>query len=199
MRKNRLATLAALLLNLSAAGAAGPEPSLATFAGGCFWCMEADFEKAPGVLSVVSGYTGGSVKTPDYEAVSAGRTGHAESVEIRFDPAKTSYAELLKVFWRNIDPTAKDRQFCDSGAQYRSAIFYHDAEQRRLAEAGKTELEKSGRFKGPIYTEIAAAGPFYPAEDYHQDYYKKNPLRYNGYRWSCGRDRRLQELWGQQP
>lgn len=167
----------------------------ATFAGGCFWCMEPPFEKLDGVVSVTSGYTGGHKKNPTYDEVSAGGTGHAESVEILYDPAKITYAQLLEVFWHNIDPTARDRQFCDVGRQYRSAIFYHHDEQKRLAEQSKQTLLTSGRFK-TIYTEIVAASTFYPAEDYHQDFYKKNPVRYKLYRTGCGRDRRLQELWG---
>jgi peptide-methionine (S)-S-oxide reductase len=167
----------------------------ATFAGGCFWCMEPPFDKLPGVISTTSGYTGGTVKNPTYEEVSAGGTGHAESVQVVYDPSKITYAQLLDVFWHNIDPTVKDRQFCDVGNQYRTAIFYHDEEQKRLALESKQRLEKSGKL-GAIYTEIVPAGPFYPAEDYHQDYYQKNPIRYKYYRWSCGRDQRLEELWG---
>lgn len=168
----------------------------ATFAGGCFWCMEPPFEKLDGVVSVTSGYTGGHKKNPTYDEVSAGGTGHAEAVEILYDPAKISYAQLLEVFWHNIDPTVKDRQFCDVGRQYRSAIFYHDEEQKRLAEQSKQKLLASGRFTA-IYTEIVPASAFYPAEEYHQDFYKKNPVRYKLYRTGCGRDRRLQELWGE--
>ncbi len=168
----------------------------ATFAGGCFWCMEPPFDKLDGVVSTTSGYIGGHTKKPTYEAVSAGGTGHAEAVEIAYDPAKVSYAKLLDVFWRNIDPTVPNRQFCDVGDQYRSAIFYHDAEQRRLAEQSKAALEKSRPFPQPIVTEIVAAGVFTPAEAYHQDYYLKNPVRYKFYRYRCGRDQRLEELWG---
>ena len=168
----------------------------ATFAGGCFWCMEAPFDKLPGVLSVTPGYSVGQVKNPTYEQVSAGGTGHAESVQIVFDPSKTSYGKLLDVYWRNIDPTVTDRQFCDVGSQYRSAVFYHGEEQRRAALQSKAALEKNKPFKGPVVTEITAAGEFYPAEEYHQHYYKKNPLRYKFYRNGCGRDRRLKELWG---
>lgn len=170
----------------------------ATFAGGCFWCMEAPFDVLPGVTATVSGYTGGFKNNPSYEEVSAGTTGHAEAVQITYDSTKISYAQLLQVFWRNIDPLASNRQFCDSGSQYRSAIFYHNAEQQRLAVASKQQLENSGRFKQPIVTEIVAAAEFYPAEEYHQDFYKKNPLRYKAYRAGCGRDRRLQELWGEE-
>ena len=153
----------------------------ATFAGGCFWCMEPPFDKLEGVVSTTSGYTGGTLKNPTYEEVSAGGTGHAESLQVVYDPAKISYAQLLEVFWRNIDPTVKDRQFCDVGHQYRTAIFYHDEEQKRLALESKQRLEQSGKFPA-IYTEIVPAGTFYPAEDYHQDYYKKNPVRYKYYR-----------------
>lgn len=169
----------------------------ATFAGGCFWCMEAPFDVLPGVVSTTSGYTGGFKKNPSYDEVSAGKTGHAEAVQITYDSTQISYAQLLQVFWRNIDPLASNRQFCDSGSQYRSAIFYHNAEQQRLALASKQQLENSGRFQQPIVTEIVAAAEFYPAEGYHQDFYKKNPLRYKAYRAGCGRDRRLQELWGE--
>jgi peptide-methionine (S)-S-oxide reductase len=168
----------------------------ATFAGGCFWCMEPPFDELPGVISTTSGYTGGSTKNPTYEQVSAGVTGHAEAVEVVFDPAKITYARLLEVFWKNIDPITPDRQFCDSGTQYRAGIYYHTAEQKRLAEASKKALEDSGRFKQPIVTEIVAAPPFYRAEEYHQDYYKKNPLRFKFYKYNCGRDQRLEKLWG---
>ena len=168
----------------------------ATFAGGCFWCMEAPFDKLPGVVSVTAGYTGGQVKNPTYEQVSAGTTGHAESVRIVYDPQKIGYKQLLDIFWHNIDPTVKDRQFCDVGNQHRSSIFYHRDEQHRLAEESKKELEDNKPFKGPIVTDIVPASEFYPAEEYHQHYYKKNPLRYRYYRYSCGRDQRLKELWG---
>ncbi len=167
---------------------------LATFAGGCFWCMEAPFDRLPGVVSVTAGYTGGTVKNPTYEQVSAGTTGHAEVVQIRYDPRKISYEALLGVFWRNIDPTVKDRQFCDVGSQYRAAIFYHTEEQRRQATASKETLAREKPFPGPIVTEIVPAGEFCRAEEYHQQYYRKNPLRYRYYRTSCGRDRRLREL-----
>ncbi|ABQ25250.1 peptide-methionine (S)-S-oxide reductase MsrA [Geotalea uraniireducens] len=168
----------------------------ATFAGGCFWCMEAPFDRLEGVTSVTAGYTGGQKKNPTYEEVSAGGTGHAESVQIVYDPARIGYAKLLDVFWRNIDPTVRDRQFCDVGTQYRSAIFYHSPEQKNLAEESKRLLEKTKPFAAPIVTEIVPASEFYPAEDYHQHYYKKNPIRYKFYRQGCGRDRRLKELWG---
>jgi len=168
----------------------------ATFAGGCFWCMVPAFDKVPGVVSVTSGYTGGSKKNPTYEEVSAGGTGHAESVQIVYDPAKVTYEKLLDVFWHNIDPTTKDREFCDVGHQYRSAIFYHNEEQHRLALQSKEQLENNKPFKASIVTEIVQATEFYPAEEYHQNYYKKNPIRYHYYRWSCGRDQRLKDLWG---
>jgi len=170
----------------------------ATFAGGCFWCMEQPFDKLPGVLSVTSGYTGGHKKNPTYEEVSAGGTGHAESVQVVYDPAKTSYEQLLNVFWHNVDPTVIDRQFCDVGHQYRSAIFYHTEEQRRQALKSKSALDKNKPFREQIVTEITRASEFFPAEEYHQHYYKKNPLRYKYYRNGCGRDKRLKELWGNQ-
>jgi peptide-methionine (S)-S-oxide reductase len=173
----------------------GRQLAKATFAGGCFWCMEGPFDKLDGVVSTTSGYTGGTRKNPTYEQVSSGGTGHAEAVQIVYDPAKISYEKLLEVFWHNIDPVAQNRQFCDVGTQYRSAIFFHDANQKRLAEASKAEIQK--RFaKQPVATEIVQATAFYPAEEYHQDYYKKNPLRYKFYRSGCGRDARLEELWG---
>jgi peptide-methionine (S)-S-oxide reductase len=168
--------------------------AVATFAGGCFWCTESDFEKVPGVVSATSGYTGGSVVNPGYEQVSAGGTGHAEAVQVRFDPAKVSYAQLLAVYWHSVDPTVKDQQFCDHGNQYRTAIFVGNAEERKQAESTRAEVAK--QLGVPIYTEIVEAGPFYAAEDYHQDYYKKNPLRYKFYRGGCGRDARLEQVWG---
>ena len=181
----------------ASAETAPPEKTAtAIFAGGCFWCMEPPFDKTEGVISTTSGYTGGTVEDPTYEEVSAGGTGHAESVKVVYDPSRVSYAELLHVYWRNIDPLRKDAQFCDTGHQYRSAIFYLDEEQKKLAEESKEVLEKSGRFSQPIQTEIVKAGPFYPAEKYHQDYYMKNPNRYAFYRWSCGRDARLEQVWG---
>jgi peptide-methionine (S)-S-oxide reductase len=177
--------------------ASGPgEQAVAIFAGGCFWCMEPAFDKVDGVLSTTSGYTGGSKAAPTYEEVSAGGTGHAEAVKVVYDPKKVGYAKLLEVFWRNVDPLTPNAQFCDHGSQYRSAIFYGSEHEKSLAEGSKEALAKSGRFKSPIVTEIAQAGAFYPAEDYHQDYYLKNPLKYKFYRSSCGRDRRLKELWG---
>ena len=179
------------------AGTAAPQGlARATFAGGCFWCMEPPFDKVPGVVSTTSGYVGGRVDNPTYAQVSAGVTGHAEAVQVLYDPARVTYAQLLEVFWRNIDPLAKNRQFCDVGAQYRSGIFVHDAEQRRLAEASRQQLQASGTLPGPIVTEVTDAGTFWPAEEDHQDYYRKNPVRYAYYRWGCGRDRRLEQLWG---
>ena len=159
--------------------------------------MEPPFDKIDGVVSTTSGYIGGHQKNPTYSDVSAGRSGHAEAVEVRYDPSRVTYAELLDVFWRNIDPVARDRQFCDRGSQYRSGIFYHDTEQDRLARESKTRLGRSGRFSEPIATEVVRAGSFYAAEEYHQDYYLKHPLRYKFYRYQCGRDRRLQRLWGE--
>ena len=171
----------------------------ATFAGGCFWCMVSPFEKLDGVVSVISGYTGGQKKNPPYEEVSSGSTGHAESVQVLYNPDKISYSKLLDVYWHNVDPTQSNGQFCDIGNQYRTAIFYHDETQKLLAEKSKQDLEKSGKLKQPIVTQIVAATEFYPAEEYHQDFYKKNPLHYSTYRMGCGRDRRLVELWGSAP
>jgi peptide-methionine (S)-S-oxide reductase len=171
-------------------------PSVATFAGGCFWCVEADFDKVPGVISTTSGYIGGTVANPTYNQVSAGTTGHAEAVQIVFDATRVSYPQLLEKFWRSIDPTTNDAQFCDKGTPYRSAIFTHDAAQASAAKASLAALEKSKPFAAPVVTQIEVAGPFYKAEDYHQDYYKKNPIRYKYYRTSCGRDQRLEQLWG---
>lgn len=177
--------------------AAPPERlAVATFAGGCFWCMEPPFDAVDGVVATVSGYTGGRTADPTYDQVTSGRTGHAEALRITYDPTRVDYADLLDVYWRNVDPTVADRQFCDRGNQYRPAIFFHDDEQRRLAEQSRTAIEESGRLPGPIVVEITKASEFYPAEEYHQDYYEKNPVRYKYYRWSCGRDQRLEELWG---
>lgn len=195
--------LAGALLAAGPAGAKEGGPAAgarrlekATFAGGCFWCMESPFDKLDGVVSVTVGYTGGRTVKPTYEEVSAGGTGHAESIEIAFDPAKIGYDKLLEVFWRNIDPTTPNRQFCDVGTQYRTAIFYHGDAQKALAEASKNALEGSKRLPGRIATEIVPAGEFWAAEEYHQHYYRKNPVRYKFYRYNCGRDRRLEELWG---
>jgi peptide-methionine (S)-S-oxide reductase len=168
----------------------------ASFAGGCFWCTEEAFEKIPGVISAVSGYQGGSTKNPSYEQVSSGRTGHTEVVEVTFDPSKVSYDKLLDAFWVNHDPTVLTRQFCDSGSQYRPEIFYYSEEQKRLAEASKEKWAKQKPFKQPLLTPITKAGPFYPAEDYHQDYYKKNAFQYQFYVTGCGRYSRLDNLWG---
>jgi peptide-methionine (S)-S-oxide reductase len=178
-----------------AAQSPGSTPTAkATFAGGCFWCMEPPYDELEGVISTISGYIGGTKKNPTYEQVSAGTTGHTEAVQITYDPQKVSYEKLLEIFWRNIDPLTANAQFCDSGSQYRSGIFYHDEAQKKLAEASKKRIQT--RFKQPVVTEITAATEFYPAEDYHQDYYKKNPIRYKIYRYGCGRDQRLEELWG---
>jgi peptide-methionine (S)-S-oxide reductase len=184
--------LAATLL--SAATLAQAATASAVFAGGCFWCIEADFEKLPGVLSVESGYTAGKTANPTYEQVSAGRTGHTEAVRVNYDPAKVAYAQLVEYFWRHIDPTVKDQQFCDRGSQYRSGIYWGSDTERQVAEASRDALLKTGRFK-TIHTELAPASPFYSAEDYHQDYYKKNEVRYSYYRYSCGRDARVKALW----
>jgi peptide-methionine (S)-S-oxide reductase len=179
--------------------AAPPGSAVATFAGGCFWCMEEPFDKLDGVLATTSGYAGGQKRNPTYEEVSAGVTGHTEVVQVLYDPKKVSYEKLLDVFWRNIDPTVKDRQFCDVGSQYRSSIFVHTDEQRRAAEASKSALEKSKPFKDAIVTPVVAATEFWPAEEYHQDYYRNNPIRYKYYRTGCGRDARLKQLWGSAP
>ena len=170
----------------------------ATFAGGCFWCVESDFDKVDGVISTISGYIGGKTANPTYDSVSAGNSGHAEAVQIVYDPSKVSYAKLVEFFWRTIDPTTKDRQFCDAGSPYRSAIFTHDDQQRAVAEASKKALSANKPFRDPIVTEVVNATTFTPAEEYHQDYYKKNPVRYKFYRLNCGREARLKQLWGEQ-
>jgi len=170
--------------------------AVATFAGGCFWCVEEAFDKVNGVISTTSGYTGGNIRNPTYEQVTTGRTGHFEAVQVEYDPSVVKYETLLDVFWHNIDPLDAGGQFCDRGSQYRSAIFYHDDEQRELAERSKRELEESGVLPGKIVTEILPAGEFYAAEDYHQDYYRRNAVRYNFYKFTCGRPARLEELWG---
>jgi peptide-methionine (S)-S-oxide reductase len=167
----------------------------ALFAGGCFWCIEADFEKLPGVIEAQSGYTAGKKLNPTYEQVSAGGTGHTEAVRVTYDPARVSYARLVEFFWKHIDPSVKDKQFCDSGNQYRSGIYWQNEAERKLAESSRDALLSSGKFK-VIHTEIIAATTFYPAEEYHQDYYMKNPIRYAYYRNGCGRDARVQQLWG---
>ena len=179
-----------------AAGSAMPKTETAVFAGGCFWCVEADFDKVRGVLSTTSGYTGGTLANPTYEQVSHKGTGHAEAVKIVFDPAQVSYTALLDYYWHSIDPTTVDRQFCDVGSPYRTVIFAQDEAQLKAAQASLAALEKSKPFKEPIVTQVVMGGPFYAAEDYHQDYYKKNPYRYQFYRQSCGRDARLKQLWG---
>lgn len=181
-----------------AADKAAVTTARAIFAGGCFWCVESDFDKVDGVLSTTSGYIGGTVANPSYEQVSAKGTGHAEAVEIVFDPRKVSYTALVERYWRTIDPTVKDRQFCDVGSPYRSAIFAVGEDQLKAAQDSRAALEKSKPFKEPIVTEIVKAGVFYPAESYHQDYHKRNPVRYAYYRASCGRDSRLKALWGEQ-
>ena len=189
-------SLAACALMLCAApGSAETKTATAIFAGGCFWCIEADFEKLPGVIAVESGYIGGTLPNPTYEQVSRGDTGHTEAVRVSYDPQQVSYEKLLDYFWRHIDPTVHNRQFCDIGSQYRSGIYFQNETEEKLARASKAALEKSGRF-ARIYTEIEAAGVFYPAEEYHQDYYKKNPIRYRYYRNGCGRDTRIKALWG---
>lgn len=189
------AILAAIMADNSAEGA---RLEKATFAGGCFWCMEPPFEKLDGVKEVISGYTGGHKPNPTYEEVSAGSTGHLEAVQVIYDPSKVSYEKLLDVFWRQIDPTDSGGQFVDRGSSYKTAIFYHNEEQRQLAERSKERLEKSGRYSRPVVTEIKSAGPFYKAEDYHQDYYKKNPTRYKFYRYNSGRDKDLEKVWGRE-
>ncbi len=209
LRRGAAAALCCVALPMAWAQAATPAPAAASaggaaatakavFAGGCFWCVEADFDKVPGVLSTTSGYTGGKLPNPTYEQVSNKTTGHAEAVEIVFDPAKVSYSQLVEHFWRTIDPTTKDRQFCDVGSPYRTAIYAQDAEQLKVVTASLATLQKTKPFPQPIVTELVLGGPFYVAEAYHQDYYKKNPARYNFYRQSCGRDNRLNELWGKQ-
>jgi peptide-methionine (S)-S-oxide reductase len=203
MHRFRLWFIAAALAAAAAAPAFAQSPVVktakATFAGGCFWCMEPPYDKLPGVISTTSGYMGGHLKNPTYEQISTGRTGHTEVVQVEYDPSKVTYEKLLEVFWVNIDPTVKNAQFCDHGSQYRSGIFYHDDAQRKAAEASKAALDKSKPFKQPIVTEITKAPEFYRAEEYHQDYYVKNPVRYKLYRNGCGRDARLKELWGKAP
>ena len=192
----------ALALGLPALPSLGqekPPPAgleAAIFAGGCFWCMEPPYDVLPGVVSTTSGYTAGQTRNPTYQEVSAGRTGHTEAVRVIYDPKKVSFEKLLEVFWRNIDPTVKDRQFCDTGSHYRSGIYYLSAQQKQLAEQSRAALEKTKPFKAPIVTEILAAAEFWAAEEYHQDYYKKNPVRFNFYKFNCGRARRLEALWG---
>lgn len=191
----RGAAAVAACLVLATAHAAEDELAVATFAGGCFWCTESDFDKVEGVVSTTSGFIGGHKQNPTYKEVSSGGTGHTEAVQIRYDPDTVSYQELLDVFWVNHDPTTNERQFCDRGSQYRPGVFYYNDEQKRQAQAYKEAVESEVSF--PVVTEITEATEFYPAEEYHQDYYKKNPLRYKYYRFSCGRDKRLEELWGE--
>lgn len=181
---------------MTAQGMAENRLMKATFAGGCFWCMEPPFDELEGVVSTISGYAGGHMDHPTYEQVSAGGTGHAEAMQVTFDPQKVSYQKLLEVFWANVDPLDKGGQFCDRGDQYRTAIFYHDETQKRLAEESKMALETSGKLSRAVVTQIVPLTKFFPAEDYHQDYYKKNPIRYKIYRYGCGRDARLKEVWG---
>jgi len=188
--------LAGSVSSVSPSSAADGNLQTATFAGGCFWCMQPAFEGVPGVVSTQVGYTGGHTQNPSYDEVCSGTTGHAESLEVKFDPTKISYPKLLDIYWHNIDPTVRDQQFCDEGTQYRTAIFYHGPEQKKEAEESKAELEKSKPFKGPIVTEIVPASTFYPAEDYHQQYCKTHKVAYGIYRYNCGRDQRLRELWG---
>jgi len=197
MRLLKLFSLGLLFFSMSA-HTAPPQTATktATFAGGCFWCMESAFDQIAGVTAVISGYIGGHLQNPTYEQVSAGSTGHAEAVQITFDPTRIDYAGLLDIFWRNIDPTQANRQFCDVGSQYRPEIFVHDEQQREQAEASKRALESVKTFKEPIVVAITEATTFYPAEEYHQDYHKKNPVRYNYYKYSCGREQRLKMLWG---
>jgi peptide-methionine (S)-S-oxide reductase len=204
MTTSRLSLCIILLLIAGIPGASLAESAsvdtdhkTATFAGGCFWCMEPPFDKLEGVISTTSGYIGGHKQDPSYKEVSRGGTGHAEAVQIVYDPGLVDYAELLDVFWHNIDPTTANGQFCDWGDQYRSEIFYHDTEQRQLATKSRAALEELKPFEEPVVTAISEATTFYPAEDYHQDYYQKNPVRYKFYRYGCGRDKRLEELWGQ--
>ena len=199
----RFASLAVTLLALGGVAvwslsvtAEAAAPAKAYFAGGCFWCMEEAFEKVDGVTAVVSGYMGGTVADPTYEQVSAGQTGHAEAVEVSYDPAKVSYQKLLDAFWHNVDPVTPNAQFCDHGSQYRSAVFYGTDEEKRFTEESKAVIEQAKRFPEPIVTQIVKASTFYPAEEYHQDFYKKNPIRYKYYKFSCGRAQRLEALWG---
>jgi peptide-methionine (S)-S-oxide reductase len=189
-----LLPLLMLITSPSITAADKKELATATFAGGCFWCMEPPYDNLDGVISTTSGYTAGHVKNPTYKQVSSGSTGHTEAIQVVYDPGKVSYEELLDVFWKNIDPLTANAQFCDRGSQYRSGIFYHDDNQKMLAEKSLNKVKS--RFDQPIVTEISKLDTFYPAEKYHQDYYQKNPVRYKYYRWSCGRDQRLQELWG---
>ncbi len=192
-----LKLISAIIILLLSSQLPAQQTAEATFAGGCFWCMEPPYDKLEGVISTTSGYIGGHVSNPTYEQVSAGATGHTEAVQVVYDPSKVSYEKLLEVFWRNIDPLDAGGQFCDRGSQYRSAIFFHNEEQERLATASKARLEATADLAAPIVTEVLEAGPFYPAEDYHQNYYQEHPIQYRFYRWNCGRDARLEEVWGE--
>ena len=196
MFRSLVMSLAAAAVMALATAASAQQTETATFASGCFWCTESDFEKVPGVIDATSGYLGGKTANPTYKEVSAGGTGHAEGVEVKYDPSKVTYQQLLDVYWKNVDPFDKGGQFCDRGDQYRPAIFYHNDEQKRLAEDSKAALEKSGRFKDPIVVEITQASTFTKAEDYHQNYADKNPIQFIIYRHGCGRDARLQAIWG---
>jgi peptide-methionine (S)-S-oxide reductase len=189
--------LAIAVLTAAHSSAQATQHATAIFAGGCFWCMEPPFDALDGVVSTTSGYTGGETKNPTYEQVSEGRTGHTEAIRVVYDPKKITYDKLLEVFWRNIDPLDGGGQFCDRGPQYRSGIFVQSDEERKLATASKERV--ASRLSARVVTEIAAAGPFYEAEGYHQDYYKKNPVRYKMYKWNCGRDQRLEKVWSQLP
>ena len=194
MKRTVLWVMVAMMTMVSSAEA--KETQVATFAAGCFWCMEHPFDELPGVISTTSGYTGGFKDQPTYKEVSAGATGHTEAIQIEFDPVLVSYEKLLEVYWRNSDPTTANRQFCDVGSQYRPGIFYHSAAQQQAAEASKMSVQQNKQFREDIVTEISKATTFWPAEEYHQDYYLKNPVRYKFYRYNCGRDQRLQQLWG---
>ncbi len=198
--RTRLAGLGAILGMSVLALGFGPAPAQQTalFAGGCFWSMQKAFDGVPGVASVTAGYAGGTLKNPTYEQVETGQTGHAESVQVIYDPAKITYDSLLQVYWHHIDPTTPNQAFCDHGPQYRSIIFYGNGEQKREAEASRAALDRSGRFHTPVVTAIQAASPFYAAEEYHQQFYKKNPTHYEAYRIGCRRDERLKQLWGEQ-
>ena len=192
------AALLAATATSSVLAASDHELATATFAGGCFWCVESDFDTVPGVVETISGYTGGTTASPTYKQVTDGGTGHREAVQIRYDPKQVSYERLLHIFWRSVDPTDGGGQFCDRGESYRTAIFAGNEEERRLAEASRDMLEQSMVLDAPVVTPVETAGEFYPAEDYHQDYYTKNPVRYRFYRFSCGRDSRVQQVWGRQ-
>ncbi|MDD9983516.1 MAG: peptide-methionine (S)-S-oxide reductase MsrA [Gammaproteobacteria bacterium] len=192
------AALLAATVTSSVFAASDDELATATFAGGCFWCVESDFDTVPGVVETISGYTGGTAADPTYKQVTAGGTGHREAVQIRYDPKQVSYERLLHIFWRSVDPTDGGGQFCDRGESYQTAIFVGNEEERRLAETSKEALERSMVLDAPVVTPIEAAGEFYPAEDYHQDYYEKNPFRYRYYRFACRRDSKVQQVWGKQ-